>query len=172
MFRHRQHRQHRSTRSTNDLCLSVLICGAASQAFGISGRTVMHAGIAGPQRRELATLGAAAIASSVFFLLPLVLAQKPSSSAIEVADAASSRLDSVPVEAPRDLAVVPAMSPDPTPHGGSRPAARARAVRRVKVEPAIPARAARPGNRVVRLFLGDGSHTVQPFPVPADPGTR
>jgi hypothetical protein len=129
------------------------------------------------QRRDLVELVAAGVMSAVFFALPVVM----------VRDTFTSR--SVPPPAPEhshaprtvraaDPASVQVITTDvavpiSSPELQSAAPAVVRAVRwntPPRTRRTVPAVVPRPslGRRIARLFIGDGTHTVQPFPsVPA-----
>lgn len=128
------------------------------------------------QRRDLVELVAAGVMSAVFFALPVVMVRDTFTSksvppapeqshaprTVRAADPASVQVVTtdvaVPISSPELQAAAPAV---------------VRAVRwnaPPRTRRTVPAVLPRPslGRRIARLFIGDGTHTVQPFPsVPA-----
>jgi hypothetical protein len=130
------------------------------------------------QRRELLELVAAGVMSAVFFTAPVVLVRHtpPAKSAPAPAPASAVAAKSTPVPmAPLQAVQVVTMDvavPVSSPELAATPAV-VHAVRwnapppsRRPVTPRPPRQTL--GRRIARLFAGDGTHTVQPFPgVPA-----
>ena len=127
------------------------------------------------QRRDLVELVAAGVMSAVFFALPVVMVRDtfaPKSVPPPAPEATRAPLavrapDVAAVQVVTTDVVVPISSPE-------LQAAAPAVVHAVRWTPrsrrTVPAVSPRPslGRRIARLFVGDGSHTVQPFPsVPA-----
>src|SRR3954454_9328789 len=130
------------------------------------------------QRRELVELVAAGVMSAAFFALPVVMVRDTFASksvspppvpearqaprAVRATDLASVQVVTtdvaVPISSPELQAAAPAVV-----HAvrwNSPPRSR-RPVAALSPRPSL-------GRRIARLFIGDGTHTVQPFPsVPA-----
>lgn len=131
------------------------------------------------QKRDLIELVAAGVMSAVFFTAPVVLLRhtlemKPGPApapavATKAAPARMAPLESVQVVT-MDVAV-PVSSPELAATPAVVHAVRWNAPpRSPRSAPLVASRPPRPtlGRRIARLFAGDGTHTVQPFPgVPA-----
>jgi hypothetical protein len=133
--------------------------------------------LSGRQRRDLVELVAAGVMSAVFFALPVVMVRNTFGSkslppavpaagevtpAVPIADAVSVRVVTTDVAAPISSPELQAAAPAVVHAVRWRTPPRSRRV--------VAAVAPRPslGRRIARLFAGDGTYTVQPFPsVPA-----
>jgi hypothetical protein len=139
------------------------------------------------QKRELLELVAAGVMSAVFFVAPVVLVRdtlgaRPQARPRPVPEqvAAAGEIPAPSAVAPPRLAApmaglesvrvvrtdvaAPVSTPELLTNAAVVRAVRWSGPRSRRPAPAVPARMTI-GRRIARLFAGDGTHTVQPFPV-------
>jgi hypothetical protein len=135
--------------------------------------------LSGRQKRDLVELVAAGVMSAVFFALPIVMVRDTfASKSIPPAAPAASQTPPAVRSASADAESVQVVTTDvEVPFSSPELQAAAPAVvhavrwstppRSRRISPAPPPRPSL-GRRLARLFAGDGTHTIQPFPsVPA-----